>query len=164
MKKPVIIGLTTVVAAALVGAGIYAFTVEDEAAEDTSTKPAPTVTVEADTSETNEQPTAPAATGRYQGYSEAAVADANYQTTIVFFYAPWCPECRAFKQAIESGPLPDGVQVLETDFDKSTELKEKYGVTLQSTFVRVNTAGELQKKWSGYGQDKSLANVLDNVQ
>lgn len=164
MKKPVIIGLVTVVAVALIGAGIYAFTVEDETTDDTSTKPAPTKAVETDTSGEDEQPAATAATGRYQEYSEAAVADANYQTTVVFFYAPWCPECRAFKQAIESGPLPDGVQILETDFDSSSELKEKYGVTLQSTFVRVNTSGDLQKKWVGYGQDKSLANVLDNVQ
>lgn len=163
MKKPVLIGLVTVVVAALIGAGIYAFTVEDETAEDTSTKPAATKTVEANT-ETDEQSASTVASGRYQEYSEAAVADANYTTTVVFFYAPWCPECRAFKQAIESGPLPDGVQILEADFDSSTDLKEQYGVTLQTTFVRVNTAGELQKKWAGYGQDKSLANVLDNIQ
>ncbi|MCA9309339.1 thioredoxin family protein [Candidatus Saccharibacteria bacterium] len=164
MKKPLIIGLVVVIAAALIGAGIYAFTVEDETNEST-TKPASTKMVEVDSEALEQADTAATTTaGRYQEYSEAAVADSNYQTTVVFFYAPWCPECRAFKQAIEGGPLPDGVQILETDFDSSSKLKEKYGVTLQSTFVRVNTSGDLQKKWVGYGQDKSLANVLDNVQ
>ena len=47
MKKPLIIGLVVVIAAALIGAGIYAFTVEDETSEST-TKPASTKMVEVD--------------------------------------------------------------------------------------------------------------------
>lgn len=164
MKKPLTVGIIVTIVVLLLVAGIYAFTQEDDSTQDATSKPTPSSTVE-EQPLAKEQPPAEAAvaTGRYTAYSEAAVADANYDTTVVFFYAPWCPECRAFKQAINDGPIPDGVQILETDFDSSTDLKKKYGVTLQSTFARVNTNGDLQKKWSGYGQDKSLANVLDNV-
>ncbi len=101
--------------------------------------------------------------GRYTDYSAENVANQEYSQTIVFFYAPWCPECRAFKKAITENSIPDGVQILETDFDSSTDLKKKYGVTQQTTFVRVNSAGELQKKWPGYGKDKSIDLVLEGV-
>lgn len=101
--------------------------------------------------------------GRYTNYSPENIANQEYSQTIVFFYAPWCPECRAFKKAITENSIPDGVQILETDFDSSTDLKKKYGVTQQTTFVRVNSAGDLQKKWPGYGKDKSIDLVLEGV-
>ncbi len=103
------------------------------------------------------------AEGRYTNYSETELANSSYNQTIVFFYAPWCPECRAFKTTINEGQIPNRVQILETDFDSSTNLKKKYGVTLQSTFVRVDGSGNLQKKWVGYGKDKSLATILENL-
>lgn len=102
--------------------------------------------------------------GRYTAYSESDLSTEGYDTNVVFFYAPWCPECRAFKGAINSSQIPAGVQILETDYDSSTELKSKYGVTLQSTFVKVDDSGGLQKKWVGYGKDKSLATVLSNLE
>lgn len=101
--------------------------------------------------------------GRYTEYSSGAVADNGYKTSVVFFFAPWCPECQAFKKSINGEPLPKGVQILEADYDSSTDLKKRYGVTLQSTFVRVNKSGDLQKKWVGYGKDKSLKTVLENL-
>lgn len=102
--------------------------------------------------------------GRYTTYSQNAAQDGSYDTSVVFFHAPWCVECRAFKEAIQSDTIPAGTQILEADYDSSTELKKQYGVTLQSTFVRINSAGELQSKWSGYGKDKTLAAVLENLQ
>lgn len=107
--------------------------------------------------------TSSVAKGRYADYNSENVANQDYTQTVVFFYAPWCPECRAFKKAITESQIPDGVQILETDFDSSTDLRKKYEVTLQSTFVRVDSFGELQKKWVGYGKDKSLTLVLESV-
>ncbi len=101
--------------------------------------------------------------GRYTTYSTEDTASTGYNTNIIFFYAPWCPECRAFKEAIQAETIPDGTQILEADFDSSTDLKKKYGVTLQSTFVRVDNGGDLQSKWVGYGKDKSLNTVLENL-
>lgn len=114
----------------------------------------------------NTQTQAPAETqklpGRYSGYS-SELASEDYPTTILFFYASWCPECRAFKQAITASTIPEGVQVLEVNYDDETALKQKYGVTLQTTFVKTNNKGDNLGKWVGYGKQKSINSVLENL-
>lgn len=110
-----------------------------------------------------EAPSTPVAQGRYETYTETAPAATGYTQTVLFFYAPWCPECRAFDTAINDSAIPDGVQVLRVDYDSSTELRQKHGVTLQSTFVEVNASGDQTALWVGYGKDKSLATILDNL-
>lgn len=103
------------------------------------------------------------ATGKYELYSTSLIGDANYKETILFFHASWCPECRAFEQAIQQGTIPEGVQILKVDYDNSSELKSQYGVTLQSTFVRINEKGEEVSQWVGYGKEKSIKLILDNT-
>ncbi|MEU4450926.1 thioredoxin domain-containing protein [Nocardioides sp. NPDC023903] len=103
------------------------------------------------------------APGRYTDYSAAAVADECYTDTILFFHAPWCPECRGFEEAIKSGEVPDGAQILKVDYDSATDLRKQHEVTIQSTFVRVDPAGERVKLWSGYGKDKSVDAILENT-
>ncbi|MFE7225128.1 thioredoxin family protein [Nocardioides sp. NPDC057577] len=105
-----------------------------------------------------------ACAGRYVDYSETAVAEECYTDTILFFHASWCPECRAFEKAIESGTVPKKAQILKVDYDSDTDLRKKYEVTIQSTFVRVDATGERVKLWSGYGQDKSVDAILENTQ
>ena len=104
-----------------------------------------------------------AITGRYSSYSAERVGDQAYTTTVLFFHATWCPECRAFKQAINSEVIPANTQVLEVDYDKASDLKKQHGVTLQSTFVKVDQTGKQLAKWVGYGKDKSLQTVLSNL-
>ena len=108
-------------------------------------------------------PAAAVSPGRYEQYNASLVDDAGYSTTILFFYAAWCPECRAYDQAINAGDLPDGVQILRVTYDDAQDLRQKYGVTIQSTFVRVNSAGEKQVLWNGYGKDKSVTTILENT-
>ncbi|MFI5624284.1 thioredoxin family protein [Nocardioides sp. NPDC051685] len=103
------------------------------------------------------------APGRYADYSAEAAADVCYTDTILFFHAPWCPECRGFEEAIESGTVPDGAQILKVDYDSATDLRKKYEVTIQSTFVRVDATGKRIKLWSGYGQDKSVDAILEHT-
>ena len=124
---------------------------------------------------TNEQqatpaPEQPAATrdgvlqaGRYEPYEPGKLSAEGYSQTILFFHAVWCPECRAFETAINGSTIPAGIQILKVDYDNSTELKQKYGVTLQSTFVSVDSNGELVSKWVGYGKDKSVDAILENI-
>ncbi|MEI7057517.1 thioredoxin family protein [Nocardioides sp. CCNWLW239] len=102
--------------------------------------------------------------GRYTDYSASAVADACYTDTILFFHASWCPECRGFEEAITGGTVPGGAQILKVDYDSATDLRKKYEVTIQSTFVRVDPSGARVKLWSGYGQDKSVDAILENTQ
>jgi thioredoxin-like negative regulator of GroEL len=111
----------------------------------------------------DQEPTAEIKPGRFEEYKESKLSESGYNETIVFFYAPWCPECRAFEMAIDEQGVPDGVQILQLDYDSSDELKAKYGVTLQTTFVKVGKDGELISKWVGYSQDKSVNAILENT-
>ncbi len=99
--------------------------------------------------------------GIYKAYSEESVVDANYDRSLVFFHAPWCPQCRAFEQSINAGSIPAGTQILKADYDSSTDLKKKYGVTLQTTFVQVDKSGNQLKKWVGYTSDHTLKTLLE---
>lgn len=111
----------------------------------------------------SDTPAVMVASGRYEDYSFDLIDDTGYQTTILFFYAGWCPECRGYDQAIKAASLPDGLQILKVNYDDAQALRKQYGVTIQSSFVRVNGAGEKQKLWNGYGKEKSLDVILENT-
>lgn len=162
MKK----GLLTVGITLLVAGGLVAvlFLSSNNAAQQTTD----TVTTgEQQTTPMPEQSSVPSdvtlQTGRYESYEPGRVSAKGYSQTILFFHASWCPECRAFEAAINSSTIPAGTQILKVDYDNSTELKQKYGVTLQSTFVSVDSNGELVSKWVGYGKDKSVDAILENI-
>lgn len=142
-------------------AGICGILTAQEVAHNQLTKASRAVTTtQAGAGQTDEKH---ASSGRYEQYAADKVGETGYTNTILFFYAAWCPECRAFKQAITSENIPDGVQVLEVNYDSSSDLKKKYGVTLQSTFVKVDSSGSQVSKWIGYGKNKSLETILDNL-
>lgn len=143
------------------------------AATEPMTDPSPMATGEAEATEGSaaEMTEAPdetdeesdLAVGTYRDYSEEALAEPGYETNVIFFHASWCPECRAFEQSIEAGPIPDGVQILKADYDTETALKDKYGVDIQTTFVKVDDAGEMISRWVGYEQDRSVDNLLQQL-
>lgn len=87
--------------------------------------------------------------GTYVTYSDGIVA-ATKGTKILFFHAPWCPQCRALEADITSKPLPDEVTIIKVDYDTSQSLRQKYGVTIQTTLVRVDDSGALVKKYVAY--------------
>jgi len=80
---------------------------------------------------------------------------------VLFFHASWCPTCQAAEANLTSQPVPDGLTVVKTDFDTMTELRQKYGVTVQHTFVQIDAGGAQLAKWSG---STSAAEIADQVQ
>lgn len=90
--------------------------------------------------------------GSYEAYSpeKIAIASADHDV-VLFFRAGWCPTCRAVDADIKAnlGKIPSSLTILDVDYDNSTALKQKYGVTYQHTFVQVDKDGNLIKKWSG---------------
>ncbi len=102
------------------------------------------------------------ADGRYVDYEASKVSAKGYERTLLFFHAPWCPECQAFDKAIKNGQIPAGVQILKVDYDSNKDLRQKYGVTVQTTFVRVDANGNKQSAWKGYGS-ASLDALLENT-
>lgn len=87
---------------------------------------------------------------------ETAAKYAEKGPTVLFFNADWCPACQAAsKDLAENGAmLAKGITVVKVNYDKSSELKTKYGVTSQHTFVQIDTNGEKLKIWSGGGVEE----------
>ncbi|MCR4334721.1 MAG: thioredoxin family protein [Patescibacteria group bacterium] len=90
--------------------------------------------------------------GSYEAYAPEKVALASATHDVVlFFRASWCPTCRAVDADIKANlsKIPSSLAILDVNYDNSTALKQKYGVTYQHTFVQVDKDGNLIKKWSG---------------
>jgi thiol-disulfide isomerase/thioredoxin len=94
---------------------------------------------------------APLAAGVYTDYTPDAVAGSQAEHIVLNFSATWCPSCRTLDKNINENvsEIPDGVEIYKVDFDSSTELKKKYGITTQHTLVVVNPDGTMVKKWVG---------------
>ena len=99
--------------------------------------------------------------GIYINYSQSAIADAS-GTKLLFFHAPWCPQCRALEADIKSKGVPSGVTIIKVDYDTNQTLRQKYGVTLQTTVVKVDDQGNLVSKFVAY-DDPSLNAIKKNL-
>ena len=97
--------------------------------------------------------------GSYEAYAPEKVVLASVTHDVVlFFRASWCPTCKAVDADIKANlsKIPSSLAILDVNYDNSTALKQKYGVTYQHTFVQVDKDGNLIKKWSGSGTLSAL--------
>lgn len=81
-------------------------------------------------------------------------------TTVVFFYAAWCPNCRATIAELNArwAEVNPDLTVVIADYDKETALKGKFSVTYQDTFVLLDGQGNSVKSWNAGGVDGLNAN------
>lgn len=70
---------------------------------------------------------------------------------VLFFNANWCSSCKIARDNIESSldSIPSNLTIVLVDFDLETELRKKYGVTIQHTFVQIDKNGDELAKWAG---------------
>ena len=100
-----------------------------------------------------------AASGVYADYSPTAIADAEGRA-LLFFHAPWCPQCRSVEADILREGVPAGVTIIKVDYDSHQDLRQQYGVTLQTTFVEVDSSGAGLQTYVAY-DDPHLQAVVD---
>ncbi len=103
-----------------------------------------------------------AAGGEYKDYSAEAVS-ATEGTRLLFFHASWCPQCRALDASIKQSDIPSGVTIFKVDYDSNQALRKQYGVTVQTTVVRLDAQGNLVEKYVAYDQpnfDSVKSNLL----
>lgn len=86
-----------------------------------------------------------AESGVYTEYYDGAI-DETAGLKVLFFHASWCPKCRDLDADIEANEVPSGMTIFKVDFDTATELRQKYGVTLQTTIVYVGDDGAVLTK------------------
>ena len=101
-------------------------------------------------------------TGSYVEYSDSAIANAEGDSYL-FFHAPWCPQCRSIERGITSDGVPDGVTIIKVDYDSNQDLRSKYGVTLQTTFVKVDNDGNEVSKFVAYNDPQFSSVVRDYI-
>ena len=89
--------------------------------------------------------------GSYEAYAPEKLAQAATGDVVLFFRANWCPTCRSLDADIKTNMknIPEDLTILDVDYDTSTELKKKYGITYQHTLVQVDQNGTMIKKWMG---------------
>lgn len=95
--------------------------------------------------------------GEYVDYSPELVASTEGDK-LLFFHAPWCSQCQALEDDIEAGGVPDGVTIFKVDYDSNQDLREEYGVTIQTTVVKVDDDGDEIDSYIAY-DDPTLDNV-----
>lgn len=106
---------------------------------------------------------APAATGEQANRAVVVSFESEDQVnqfaakgkTVVFFFASWCPNCRATATELNArwGDVDPDITLVIADYDKETALKSKYGVTYQDTFVLLDEKGGVVKLWNSGGVD-----------
>ena len=109
-------------------------------------------------------------TGEVMTKSGAYVTLADYNANpdkfadskkVYFFHADWCTICRGIDKEITNDltKIPAGVTIIKTNFDKDTDLRQKYGVTTQYTFVQVDSSGNETAQWSATSLDSALNGI-----
>ncbi len=141
----------------------------------TQTAAAPVATVSSAAAVSNPPPAAPSspaaaaspaaspgeALGHYIDYAAFDADRAKYSAgkVVLFFHAPWCPDCVRTEKHLKADPasIPAGLTIVNVDYDSSTALKQKYGVTHQWTFVSIDAAGAKQAIWTGTDTGAQIA-------
>ena len=98
--------------------------------------------------------------GVYEQYDSSKLSKASDSSVVLFFNAKWCSECQKANASFSSNPIPNNLTILSVDYDKNIELRKKYGVTFQHTFVQVDSDGNLIKKWSGSDTANEVASQI----
>jgi len=92
---------------------------------------------------------------------EDAEALAAKQPTVLFFAADWCPSCQAdLKDINANGDRLGEVAIVVANYDTALDLKARYGITAQDTFVQIDARGMQKAIWrGGAGVDGILSHV-----
>ncbi len=145
MKKPWVLigGIVLVIIAAIA----YLLMTGNKASSPKTTELTPESSEQAPNLETP----MPDKAGVYRDFEGGAFEqDRGKVRQVVFFHAPWCPQCRELDKSIKEGKVPAGVIIYKLDFDTSHYYRKLYGVTQQTTFVEVDSKGELVNRYNAY--------------
>lgn len=100
----------------------------------------------------------------YVAYSEAQAAAAlkEGRGIVLYFWAAWCPICKAeepkLRAWIEASGLP--IAGFRVNYDTETALKAKYKIPYQHTTVFLNARGEEVERFSGPVDEATFLSAL----
>jgi thiol-disulfide isomerase/thioredoxin len=92
-------------------------------------------------------------TAGYISYETYSASPEKYSASnvVLFYNAYWCSTCKAARDGFESGmdTMPEDLTIVLVDFDENTEMRKKYDVIVQHTFVQIDSAGNELQRWYG---------------
>ena len=105
--------------------------------------------------------------GGYMEYGANTLEQTKELRRVFFFYANWCPYCKAadvdFQQNVTM--IPNDVVLIRVNYsDSDTDDVEKglagqYGITYQHSFVQIDQDGKVITSWNGGGTKELLQNI-----
>jgi thiol-disulfide isomerase/thioredoxin len=104
------------------------------------------------------------ASNRYIDYTPEAFASSTTANNVISFDADWCYVCDAIEENILAGEIPEDLTIFKANFDEEIELRKKYGVTSQTTFVQVTPNGDEITKWVMYDVDAGIDEIVAQLQ
>lgn len=153
------IGIITLITLTIVGGIFYLLNTNgDKASQDDKTQQSTQTPVRQPNNSTvtpAEQP------GAYVDYTADTIASTP-GTKILFFHASWCPQCRAIEEDIKRDGVPANTTIIKVDYDTNQALRQKYGVTIQTTLVKIDDQGNLVEKFVAY-DDPTLDSIIENL-
>lgn len=147
MKKTSLI-IVSVFILVTAGAAGYLALQKDKQPIDNSQQTSTTTGLSA-TNAGQQTPAATATPSGYVEYNEEVIANTAGKK-VLFFYAPWCSQCRSIEAGIKEQGVPDGLTIIKVDYDSHQSLRQKYGVKLQTTFVKVDDLGNKTDLYVAY--------------
>ncbi len=111
--------------------------------------------------DSNGSATIPADSGKYVDYNESLLEQTS-GTRLLFFHAPWCPQCRQLEASITASDIPQGVTIFKVDYDTNQALRQKFGVTIQTTVVKLDENANSAEKYVAY-EEPTLDSVVKNL-
>jgi methionine-R-sulfoxide reductase len=99
----------------------------------------------------------------YKEYTPENLKIASWNI-LLFFHAEWCSTCKEFDRQIKEIWKVENLTILVVDFDNSTDLKQKYSVLSQSTFVQVDNEWNMYKRFLWKTDIKDIFNNMVSYQ
>lgn len=164
VSKPVMI-LAVVVIVAIIGLlGYRYFKSSSDSINDNSTDIVPSEIATNDQTGMPIDPTEDSSTdseqslGNFTNYTLEKLNSTSGNRSLLFFSAGWCPTCKALESDIinNKASIPSNLAIFRVDYDTSSALKLKYGVTYQHTLIQVDSNGRELKRWFGSPTLKEL--------
>lgn len=98
----------------------------------------------------------------YEKGTTDLAALAQQGTTVVFFFATWCPNCIMTLTELSQNwdKIDPSLTLVVADYDVERDLKAAFGVTYQDTFVLLDEAGKAKTLWNAGGIEGLHKNAL----
>ncbi len=159
----VIIGLS------LIGAGAFVYGNRQKDKKEPSSTVVETKPVEdnpmagQETDQETDQETVASDNGSYVTLADYSKDLSKYANTnkVYFFHASWCSICQNIDKEINSdtSKIPANTTLIKVDFDNSKDLRQKYGVTTQYTFVQIDNDDNEIAQWSATSFAKAIGSI-----